>query len=183
MSKILDNVVNGKYNRKELETLIKNATNKGGHEDVIDACQKELSKLRNKSRSGNRGKRSGVVVEEKDGYSIMASAYTESGELRHPELMPLAKIISDHPLAQDVAIMKTQVRLYYRGRHMISGIKSNGIIWYGVLDETKITDSAIDQWSNIGVIKKGKYFDTNYVNVQFSDIGSIHKAMDLVSFT
>ena len=107
MSKVLENVVNGKYNRKELETLIKNATSKGGHEDIIVACQKELSSLKNKPSSGKKGKRSGVVVEERDGYSIMASAYTESGKVRHPDLMPLAKIISLHPFAQDVAIMKT----------------------------------------------------------------------------
>ena len=66
---------------------------------------------------------------------------------------------------------------------MISGIKSNGIIWFGLLDETKISDSTIERWSNIGAINKGKYFATNYVNVQFSDIGLINEVMDLVSFT
>jgi len=182
MSKIIDNVVNGKYSKKELETLIKNAINKGGHEDIIAVCKQELINVSKKSPSGNKRKRSDVV-EEKDGYSIMRSAYTKEGYLLHPELMQLAKIISDHPFAQDVAIMKTQIRLYYKDRHMISGIKSNGVFWFGLLDETKITDYTIDQWNHIGTINKGKYFGTNYVNVQFSDIEHLYKVMDLVLFT
>lgn len=182
MSTIIDNVVNGKYSKKELETLIKNATNKGGHEDIIAACKQELINVSKKPSTVSKRKNSNVA-EEKDGYSIMRSAYTKEGDLRHPELIQLAKLISDHPFAQNVAIMKTQIRLYYKDRHMISGIKSNGIFWFGLLDETKITDSTVDQWSHIGTINKGKYFETNYINVQFSDIDQLYKVIDLVLFT
>ena len=182
MSKLLDNITSEKYSRKELETLIKNAINKGGYEDIIEACEIELSKLKKKAPSGKKGRASDIVVEKKDGYSIMASAYLENGELRKPELMAVAKIISEHPQAQDVAIMKTQIRLYYKGRHMVSGIKSNETYWYGLLDETKITDSTIERWKTVGTVNTGKYFDTNYVNVQFKDSSDFHAVMDAVSY-
>ena len=183
MTAILDNIANGKYGRKELETLLKNATKKGGHEDVIEACNLALAAMPKKASSGSRANPAGAIAEEKDGYAIMVSAYGKTGELLKPELMPIAKELAMHALVEDVAIMKTQIRLYLKGRHMTAGVASKGGYWFGLLDETKITDTTIELWEGIGEINRGIYFDTKYVNVRFDDLSDLHTAIDMVSFT
>ncbi len=67
---------------------------------------------------------------------------------------------------------------------MTAGSNTKGETYYvGILDETKLLDSTVDAWSNLGNVKRGTYFSTNYVVVELIDYSDLHKALECVKFT
>lgn len=182
-AKIIEKVESGKLSRKELETLLKNATTKGDGEDVVAACEAMIASLP-KARSGTSKKSSAEISEKRDGYNIMASAFDEKGNLYSPGLIEVAEFHSKNNLVTDISVLKTQIKLYYKGRHFTSGIRAKkGIFWISCLDETKITDSTVESWRAIGKIHDGIYFSTRYVGIEVPDINELNAAFECVVFT
>ena len=182
-AKIIEKIESGKLSRKELETLLKNATVKGGAEDVIAACKAMIDRLP-KTRSGKSKRSSGEISEKRNGYNIMASAIDEKGNLYSPELIELAEFHAKNNLVTDISVLKTQIKLYYKGRHFTSGVRvKKGIFWVSCLDETKITDSTVESWRDIGEIGGGTYFSTRYVTIDVDDLNKLNTAFECVVFT
>jgi hypothetical protein len=181
--KIIEKVESGKLSKKELETLLKNATAKGGADDVIAACESMIASLP-KSRVGSSARSSGAVSEKRDGYNIMASAINAKGDLYLPALIEVAEFHSKNNLITEISVLKTQIKLYYKGRHFTSGVRTKkGVFWVSCLDETKITDSTIENWKALGEIVGGTYFATRYVAVEVDDIDKLNNAFECVVFT
>lgn len=176
----LNSIKSGKLDQQQLESMRKNAMRIGGAEEVVTACDEMLSQLP-KSSGNKRGKK---ILTEKDGYSVDSEAYDENGELRKPELMPVVKELVMNQMVTDITILKTLIKYDYRGRSMTAGSNTKGKNYYvGILDETKLLDSTVDSWSNLGEIKRGQYFSTNYVVVELVDHSDLHKALEYVKFT
>jgi hypothetical protein len=181
--KIIEKVNSGNLSRKELDNLLKNATTKGGAEDVVLACEKMLASLPQKKTTGGK-KASSEIVENRDGYNIMAAAYNPDKSLVTPELVELAEFHTKNNLITDISVLKTQIKLYYKGRHFTSGVRTRkGVFWISCLDETKITDGTVNTWREIGEVVGGKYFSTRYVAVEVNDIEKLNAAFDGVVFT
>ena len=182
IKKLVEKIHSGKYKRKELENLRKNAISKGSVEDVVIACDKMLASLP-KPRSGAR-KASSEVAEKCNGYNIMSTAYDPDGNLLKPGLVKVAEELATNNLVEDISILKTQIKLYYKGRHYTSGCRPNeAIFWVSCLDETKITDQTIECWKKLGTTNKGKYFSTYYVAVSVDELQKLHTVFDCVVFT
>ena len=182
-AKIISKIESGKLSRKELEILLKNARAKGGGEDVISACELMLSQLP-KSRAGGGRKASAEISEKRDGYNIMAAAIDEKGNLYSPELIEIAEFHSNNNLVTDISVLKTQIKLYYKGHHFTSGGRTKkGVFWISCLDETKITDSTVENWRKLGEIAGGTYFSTRYVAVEVDDLNKLNTAFECVVFT
>ena len=181
--KIIEKVNSGKLTRKELENLRKNAINKGGADTVVSACDTMLATLPKQRSSGTR-QTSSEVAEKRSGYNIMASAYDSNKNLLKPELVEIAELHVTNNLVSDISILKTQIKLYYKGRHFTSGSKpTKGVFWISCLDETKLTDQTIECWKKLGTIVGGKYFATRYIAVEVDDLYKLHTAFDCVAFT
>lgn len=179
---VLGRITSGELTDKQLKTLRTNAVAKGGHEDVVQACDAELTR---RSRSGGARQRNSpdhVAAERRNGYSIMVSAMTADGQLRKPELVPLAETICLQALVDDVAILKTQVRFYYRGHHMVSATVRKGGFWIGVLNESKLTDPSVEAWEAIGTVDRGQFFSTNYLNLSFQSLDDITRVLEATQF-
>ncbi len=178
----LSSINSGKLNQQQLENMRKNAIRIGGAEEVVSACDEMLSQLR-KSSGSKVGKKSNRLLTEKEGYTIDSLAFDANGELRKPELMPIVSELVINQLATDITVLKTQIKYYYRGRHMTAGSNTKGETYYvGILDETKLSDSTVGAWSSLGKIKRGTYFSTNYVVVELTDYSDLHKALECVKF-
>ena len=160
----------------------KNAIRIGGAHEVVDACDEMLAQLpKSSSRKGRKGSIDPVI--EKEGYFVTKAAYAENGELKKPELIPIVGELVSNPMATDITILKTQIKYYYKGRHMTTGSNTKGSNFYvGILDETKLTDSTINAWKKLGDIKRGTYFSTKYVAVELVELSSLHKALECVRF-
>jgi len=183
IERALARVLSGKLNRRELEAFRKNTLKIDNADEVIDACDEMLAKLP-RSRTGKSKKESNDIAEKGDGYVIMSSAYNEDGKLRRPELVDVAKEIARYPLVNDVAILKTQIRFYYKGRHMTAGCHTDSKYFrIGILDESKIMDSTIEAWKKIGEVKSGDYFTTRYINVSVKTLAELHNVLENVSFS
>ena len=182
--KIIEKVNSGKLTRKELENLRKNATNKGGADTVVTACDEMLATLPKPRSGGGARQASAEVAEKRSGYNIMASAYDSNKNLIKPELVEIAELHATNNLVTDISILKTQIKLYYKGRHFTSGSRpTKGVFWISCLDETKITDQTIECWKKLGKIVGGKYFATRYIAVEVDDLYKLHTAFDCVAFT
>lgn len=183
IKKLVAKVHSGKFSRKELENLRKNAISKGGAEDVVTACDQMLASLP-KPRGGGTRKTSSSIAEKRNGYTIMSTAYDSDGNLLKPGLVKVAEELATNNLVEDISILKTQIKLYYKGRHFTSGCKAHEtIFWVSCLDETKITDQTIECWRKLGAIGKGKYFSTYYVAVAVDELHKLHAVFDCVVFT
>jgi hypothetical protein len=137
-----------------------------------------------KSRTGGGKRASSEVAEKKDGYNIMASAYDTDNSLFSPELIEIAEFHAQNNLVTDISILKTQIKLYFKGRHFTSGARTKkGVFWVSCLDETKITDSTVERWKKLGEIVGGTYFSTRYVAVEVDDINKLNTAFECVDFT
>lgn len=181
--KIIEKVNSGKLTRKELENLRKNAIAKGGAEVVVSACDTMLATLP-KPRSGGGSKPSTEVAEKRSGYNIMSSALDSGGNLIKPELIEVAEELATYNLVTDISVLKTQIKLYYKGRHFTSGCKPNkSVFWVSCLDETKITDQSVECWKKLGNIVGGTYFATRYVAVEVNELHKLHAAFECVAFT
>ena len=181
--KIIEKVNSGIYSRKELENLLKNGLSKGGAEDVISACESMLSTLPN-SRTGISKKASEEIAEKRKGYNIMSAAFDSTGNLIKPDLISVAEELVTNNLITDISILKTQIKLYYKGRHFTSGCKpSKSVFWVSCLDETKISDKTVECWKNIGNIVSGKFFATRYVAVEVQELHLLHTVLECVVFT
>lgn len=173
MSNLLEKIQSGKYSKQELENIISNATAKGRIE-LLDAAKIELSKQDKSTKP--------KIIKKIDGYFITDVACNSNGDLITPKLIDIARELVGHPSIEDIAILKTEVRFYFKGRHMLSGIESSDKFRVGILDETKITDSTITRWGEIGTVVKGQYFDGTYVDVHFYPLTQLTKAIDMVTF-
>jgi len=146
IDRALIRVKSGKLTRNELENLRKNALRIGGAEQVVEACDQILSKLPLAKKGGIR-KTSSTIAESKNGYNIMSSAFDTNGKLLKPELLSVADELVTNPFVKDISVLKTQLKLYYKGRHFTAGCISKGpTFWVTILDETKVTDSTIKAW-------------------------------------
>ena len=142
-----------------------------------------LSKLP-KPRSGGGKRVTGEILEKRDGYNIMTSAYDTENNLLRPELIEVAEFYASNNLIKDITVRKTQITLYYKGRHFTSGVNTKkGLFWVSVLDETKITDSTVENWKKIGGVVGGIYFSTRYVTVEVDELNKLNTAFDCVVFT
>jgi hypothetical protein len=178
----LSKVNSGKLNQQQLENMKKNAIRIGGADEVVSACDEMLARLP-KSGGGKGGNRGSGPVIGKEGYSVSAAAYDDNGELKKPELMPIVSELVINQMATDITILKTQIKYYYKGRHMTAGSNTKGRNYYvGILDETKLMDSTIDVWEKLGDIKRGTYFSTKYVVVELVKYDDLHKALACVKF-
>ncbi len=183
--KLIEKINSEKFTRQQLENLRKNVIAKGGTgaKKVVSACESQLAALP-KSRKGGGGKSKDTVAETKNGFVIMQSAFNSTGHLLKPELVEVAKELSSNTLVTDVAILKSQIKLYYKGRHFTSGRRPNKeIYWLSCLDETKITDRSVDCWKQLGNVVRGKYFATHYVAVVVEELDELHTALNCVAFT
>jgi hypothetical protein len=80
----------------------------------------------------------------------MASAYDADKNLFSPELIEIAEFHAQSNLIKDISVLKTQIKLYYKGRHFTSGTRAKkGVFWISCLDETKITDLTVENWKNL----------------------------------
>ena len=129
IEKLVEKVNSGNLSRKELENLLKNAIAKGGAELVVIACEQMLAKLP-KARTGGAKKASYEIAEKRNGYNIMSSAYDSLGKLIKPELVDVAEELATNNLVTDISILKTQIKLYYKGRHFTSGCKPNKSVFW-----------------------------------------------------
>ena len=182
--KIIEKVNSGKLSRKELENLRNNAINKGGADAVVAACDTILASLP-KARSGGGARQASTeVAEKRAGYNIMASAYDSNKNLLKPQLIEIAELHVTNNLISDISILKTQIKLYYKGRHFTSGsTPTKGVFWISCLDETKLTDKTIECWRKLGNVIGGKYFTTRYIAVEVDELYKLHTAFDCVAFT
>jgi hypothetical protein len=163
--------------------LRKNAITKGGAEVIVSACDSMLATLP-KPRSGGGRKASTEVAEKRGGYNIMSSAFDSSGNLIKPELIEVAEELSTYNLVSDISVLKTQIKLYYKGRHFTSGCKPNkSVFWVSCLDETKITDQSVECWNNLGNVVGGTYFKTRYIAVEVDELHKLDIAFECVTFT
>jgi len=119
----------GKLSKKELGNLRNNALRIGDAEELILVCDEMLSKLPTRGKSGGR-KSSVDIAEKKDGYNIVRSAYTDDGILRKPELVGVAEELAKNNLVSDISILKTQIKLYYRGRHFTADCKPDKSLFW-----------------------------------------------------
>ncbi|WP_156152863.1 hypothetical protein [Aeromonas sp. L_1B5_3] len=180
--KIIEKINSGKLTRKELENLRKNAIAKGGANVVVSACESMLAILP-RPRSGG-SKPSSEVAEKRSGYNIMSSALDSSGNLIKPELIEVAEELATYNLVTDISVLKTQIKLYYKGRHFTAGCKPNkSVFWISCLDETKISDQSIECWKKLGNIVGGTYFATRYVTIEVNELHKLHTAFECVAFT
>ena len=97
--KLIGKINSGDYSRHQLETLRKNAIAKGGAPEVVSACEAMLETLP-RPRKGRAGKAKDKIAEQRNGFVIMRSAYDNSGELIKPELVSVAKELSENSLAE-----------------------------------------------------------------------------------
>jgi hypothetical protein len=179
---IVERVTDGELTTEELKTLRLNVISKGGNDNLIAAIDAQLVRLSH-SRRGRKNGADYTVAERRGGhYSVMASALDERGQLRDPKLLPVAEAFGGHPSVEDVAILKTQIRFYYKGRHMICGYAAKGGYWVVVLNDTKVSDSTIEAWSEIGKIIRGKYFSNNSVGVEFADLTDVSRVLSATRF-
>jgi hypothetical protein len=183
IAKKIEQIRSGNYSRQELETWRENASARGAPE-VVSACDEMLAKL-----PQPRGRRSAAdhdheVVESRVGYTIMRSAFGDDGNMRMPYLVPVAEELAKISNVSDVSILKTEIRLYFKGRHFTAGYRpKKKVYWLGCLNETKITDGTVKCWRSIGNVSRAKYFDTYYVVVELPEITQLHQALQCVGFT
>ncbi len=101
----------------------------------------------------------------------MHSALSEDGSLLKPELLLVADELVTNQLVSNINVLKTQLNLYYKGRHFTAGCKAKStIFWVGILDETKITDSTVKTWAKLGKLSTGTYFNTKYIAVEVEEL-------------
>lgn len=179
----VEQVRSGTYSRQQLENLRSNA-GRLGVEEVVSACDEMLAKL-----PKSRGRPAGAdidheVVERRSGYSIMRSAYDDNSKLLKPHLVPVAEELARDPHVSDVAVLKSEIRLYFKGRHLVAGCRPKKQKYYlSCLNETKITDSTVDCWKSIGDVSRAKYFTGYYVLVEVKEITQLLAALQYIVFT
>ncbi|WP_218871140.1 hypothetical protein [Chitinibacter bivalviorum] len=173
MSDFLEKIKSDKFTKHELENIICNANSKG-RIDLLEAAKIALAKY----DKSNRPK----IIKKMDGYYITDVACDNNGNVLNPKLIEIATALVDCPFVDEIAILKTEVRFYLKGRHMLAGVAGVNLFRVGLLDENKIKDSTIERWKEVGVIVKGQYFDATYVDVHFSSLAQITKAIGSVEF-
>lgn len=177
----LEEVRSGKLTSQQLERMRVNAGSKGGTEELVTAIDAELVKLA-KAGKGKKGSADHTVAERRGRYVLMASAVDGEGRVLDPMLVPVAEAFSQHTSVQDLAVLKTQIRFYLKGRHMICAYAAKGGYWVGVVDETKVTDSTVQAWGQIGKVTRGKYYDNNSVILEFTDLADVPRALEATQF-
>jgi hypothetical protein len=183
IKKKVELVRSGTYSRQQLENLRENAGRLGATE-VVSACDEMLAKLPKLRARTTRADRDQEVVESRSGFAIMRSAYDDQGELLKPRLVPVAEELARDPHVSDVAILKSEIRLYFRGRHLVAGCRPKKQKYYlSCLNETKLTDSTIECWKRIGGVSKAKYFSGFYVLVEVEEIPQLLEALQCIAFT
>lgn len=181
--KVIEKINSGRYSRKELETLRKNALEIGNAEIVVSACDEMLATLV-KKQSPASTRTPDNIAEERAGYSIMVSALDAEGQLITPELVGIAEELSTNGLVNNISILKKEIRLYYKGRHLTS--RNNGKkpgAWITCLNENKITAQTLARWEQLGTVKVSQYFATRYVEVKVDELEKIHAVLDCIMFS
>jgi hypothetical protein len=183
--KIIEKIKSGRYSRKELETLRKNALNIGNAEIVVSACDDMLATLAQKqSPAKTKSKTPDNIAEERTGYSIMVSALDAEGHFITPELVGIAEELATNGLVDNISILKKEIRLYYKGRHLTA--RNNGKkpgAWLTCLDENKITAQTVARWEQLGTVKASQYFATRYVEVRVEELEKMHAVLDCIVFS
>ena len=177
----IEKIEAGALSREQLTTLRSNAIAKGGNEDLVAACDRALAQIARSKGKGQNGP-DHVVAEKRPGYSIMASGMDSTGKVTDERLVPIAEAISKHSSVDDVAILKTQIRFYFKGHHMVCGVAAKGGYFIGVLNEQKLTDATVKAWEGIGPIGTGTYFNTKYLNVVVPRLEDLASALASTNF-
>lgn len=178
---VLERVTSGELTREQLKTLRINAENRGGAEQLIAAIDAQLIKLAQAPGAKNTVA-DHTVAERRVGYAVMASAINKGGSLREPKLVPVAEAFSQHPSVENLAILKTQIRFYYKGQHMVCGYAAKGGYWTAVLNDNKVSESTIEAWGQLGRITRSKYFANNSIAVEFADLVDVPRVMNATQF-
>ena len=182
LSKIVEKINDGGYSMGELQNLKKNAIDRG-IEKIVIAC--DAAMLANSKTTNVRTKKTHEEIAElRCGFNVMASAFGDDNRLLKPELISVAEELSKNANVTEISVLKTQISLYYKGRHFTSGIRTKkSVFWISCLDETKIADKTIEHWMVLGDVVKGKYFSTNYILVEVRELKCLHQVLECVSFT
>ena len=182
IAKLIEKIKNGNYSPQELENLRKNSKSRSVDE-VVSACDEMLSQSRKLSTGGGR-KTQDEMAELRSGFVIMRSAYDADNKLLRPEMIKVAEELSRNQHVNEISILKTQIKLYYKGRHFTSGQRpQKELFWLSCLDETKITDSTVERWKKLGEVYRAKYFSTYYVGVNVEELSELHSVLNCVEFT
>jgi hypothetical protein len=143
-----------------------------------------LSKAKQSGGRRSGTERDNEVAESRPGYNIMRSARGDDGNLRMPYLIPVAEELAKNSHVSEIAILKSEMRFYFKGRHLVAGYRPKKKVCYlSCLNEVKITDGTVECWKGIGNVSRAKYFDTYYVVVELTDITQLHQALQCVDFT
>ncbi|WED22686.1 hypothetical protein L3Q72_04605 [Vibrio sp. JC009] len=183
IEELIDKIRAGKYSYQQLNNIRKNAESKGFAE-VMSVCDEMLAQSTKAKPTGKRASKKDSVASSRKGFVIMQSAYDDDSNLINPELIKVAEELSTIPNVTDISIRKTQVVLYYKGRHFTSGQRpKKDVFWVSCLDETKITDTTVKGWAQLGEIYRAKYFNTHYVGVNVDELSKLHSVLSCIGFT
>ncbi|WED24726.1 hypothetical protein L3Q72_17780 [Vibrio sp. JC009] len=183
IAELIEKIRTGKYSNQQLLNIRKNAESKGFTE-VMSVCDEILAQSAKVQSTGRRGSKNDRVVDSREGFVIMQSAYDDDSNLINPELIKVAQELSTNPNVTDISIRKTQVVLYYKGRHLTSGQRpKKEVFWVSCLDETKITDTTVEGWRQLGEVYRAKYFNTHYVGVNVDELNKLHAVLSYIGFT
>jgi hypothetical protein len=177
----IEQVTSGAFSKEQLQTLRTNAIAKGGNDELVEACDKALAQIARTKGKGKDGP-DHVVAERRSGFAIMVSGLNNSGSIADERLLPLAAAVSKYSSVKDVAVLKTQIRFYYKGHHMVCGVAAKGGYFIGVLNEQKITDTTLRAWEEIGPIGSGIYFSTKYINVVITRLDDVPRVLGATTF-
>jgi hypothetical protein len=96
----------------------------------------------------------------------------------------VAEELARDPHVSEVAILKSEIRLYFKGRHLVAGCRPRKQKYYlSCLNETKLTDATIECWKGIGDVSRAKYFAGYYVLVEVKEIAQLPEALQCIAFT
>lgn len=182
VSELIGKVNQGKFDRKQLENLHRNAVNREGAEELALACEETLATMP-KTRRGLTNNAAKKAAELSRGYSIIPHAVDEEGNLYKPELETLAKGLASVESITEITILKTQIKFHFQDEDFSAGAKSKGqIFWISMMDEVKLKPATEKSWSEIGTVKKGSYYSTSLLNIEFTEVEQVQKIMDSVVF-
>jgi hypothetical protein len=123
-----------------------------------------------------------VVAEKRCGYNIMSTAFDSDGNLCKPALIEVAEEIASYNLRTDISVLKTEIRLYYEGRHFFCGCKPSQSIYWISCNKKTITYQTVDCWKKLGNVKGGHFFETSSVAIEVDELCKLRAVLECITF-
>ena len=179
---ILGKIESYDYTRQELLKFKDNADRsrtwtKEEQQRLLSAIEHALSTM----PVENNRKTAREIVEDKGDYVITREALDGDQLTR---LEALAAELASVSGVSDTTILKTQLRLYFHGKHFFAGVKKSGdVCWLSCREDHGVSQESISIWGEIGTVENSRIFNSPCIGLTANSRQALATALAAVRFS